>query len=200
MPRGATVVGTAVSRRVAAVGTKISLRILDINNNVVYTATGNKVGVWNQGQITSTAPVADLSLLSVLDLGDNAITSLAGLQGLVSVGGGFQVRECGALAAVGQPMALQSVGDYFYFTNDPVLLDMSGFGVLQSVGAELVVSDNAVLATMGTFPALGTVGTDFFVQNNPQLPTCQPVTVLQQLGGVPGSTIISGNLPDACGG
>lgn len=40
---------------VAAPGNNVGVTLYDANNNVIYQATGTKVGVWNQNQITSTA-------------------------------------------------------------------------------------------------------------------------------------------------
>jgi hypothetical protein len=44
---------------VAAPGNNVRVRVYDVNNNVTYEATGPKVGVWDQNQITSTAGVND---------------------------------------------------------------------------------------------------------------------------------------------
>jgi cysteine-rich repeat protein len=39
---------------VAAPGNTVTVRLYDVNNNIVYQASGPKVGVWSQNQITST--------------------------------------------------------------------------------------------------------------------------------------------------
>ena len=49
---------------VAAPGNNVRVRVYDVNNNLAYEATGPKVGVWNQNQITSTAGVNNQYLSS----------------------------------------------------------------------------------------------------------------------------------------
>ena len=50
------------------------------------------------------------------------------------------------------------------------------------------------------YPSLDEVVEDFRVQENPGLPTCNAWMLANQLSSLGGAVLISGNLPDACGG
>ncbi len=56
------------------------------------------------------------------------------------------------------------------------------------------------LQSIAGFPMLVTVAEDFRITGNSLLPTCDAQALQMQLASIGGVAMVSGNLPDVCGG
>ncbi|MDD5308724.1 MAG: hypothetical protein PHU25_15510 [Deltaproteobacteria bacterium] len=125
--------------------------------------------------------LASLSLLNLEWIGGNLtvsnnvnLTSLAGLDSIVSVYGNLNINGNTALTGAG------------------------GLGALAWVGQDLIVWNNATLTSLDGLSALSSVGESLYVTENPALPQCEVCDLLHRLVGFSGNYTSYENRADGC--
>jgi hypothetical protein len=107
-----------------------------------------------------------------VDIQDNALTYVRGLQQLATVLGRVLVRRMPSVTRASFPslkdVGTDPVGDYLIFQSLPNLQRVDSFPALETVADAFEVDDCAAIETIGNFPSLTRVG-DFQILNNPNL-------------------------------
>ena len=147
-----------------------------------------------QGNVTigpesGTSDITDLSpLAAITEITGNVrvqrnplLPNLMELNQLQTIGGSFEVFSNVALTSLGDFSTLQSIGDYFYVSNED-LISLGDFSTLQSIGGFFNVRDNAVLTSLGDFSTLQSIGSSFSVFSNDELTSMGNFSTLQTIG------------------
>lgn len=127
----------------------------------------------------------------------SGLTSLDGLDNLVSVGGFLWIRGNPELADLGGLDNLVSVDGDLGIISNPALESLGGLGGLAST-ASLHIQDNPALRDLRGLDGLASVSEELWIDGNPALPQCEACRLLQRLGGFEGDVEFHGNRPDTC--
>jgi hypothetical protein len=114
---------------------------------------------------------------------NDALTSLQGLDSLVSVGGDLAVTAHPSLLSLQGLGALASVGDDLFVDENDVLTSLGGLQSLQTVGGDLLVYYDPALLSFD-LPALASVGDDLIIVDNDVLALLSGLQTLQSVGGL----------------
>jgi len=145
-----------------------------------------------------------------MGLGNPILTSLAGLEGLTSIGYNLVINdETGALTDLIGLDGLTTIGNDLTITNNPVFASMNGLESLISIEGGLIIENNPSLNSLNGLEGLTTIGGDLIIKNNPSLTSLSGLenlttvggdlildsnTVLASLNGLEGLTSIGGDL------
>lgn len=93
------------------------------------------------------APVASAEHENLAAQSNGLLTSLAGLDNLVSVGGSLQISQNAALATL-DGLGVEAVAGSLFVSSCAELTSLSGLSLLQTVGAGLTVNNCPKLTTL----------------------------------------------------
>lgn len=124
-----------------------------------------------KSDITNLSPLSALQTITgVFWVLDTDVTSLAGLNNLTSVGGGFLVQNNYILTNIDALFNLTTISGYFLFSNNKILQKIDGLASLTTVNGNVNISyNNNLTSCCGIFPLVysnGATGSIVFGPNN----------------------------------
>ncbi len=100
--------------------------------------------------------------------GKTALTNLTGLENLVSVGGTFEIEETNSLRSLNGLENLKSVGGYFFIRNC-YLNSLTGLENLTNIGESVFIYSNNLLSSLSALENLSSIGKVIHISSNPML-------------------------------
>ena len=121
------------------------------------------------------------------------LSSLAGLEGLISVGGDVKINSSYNLVGLTGLEVLTSIdGDLVIGSND-VLNSLMGIEGLTSIGGDLIINGNDALISLTGLDNIGSIGGKLKISNNSNLSHCDIVPICEYLSNPPGEVLIYSN-------
>jgi len=146
--------------------------------------------------VSSLAGLASLnSIGNTLDIDDNPLlTSIAGLENLASVGGDLWIRNNDILANLDGLENLTSIGGELSLQSNYGLSSVEGLAGLTSIGGELAVQSNYALESLTGLDNIqaASIG-DLKILSNTVLSNCEVLSICEYLGSPGGNIVISNN-------
>jgi len=169
----------------------------DLDALAGYTAVNGELDI----SCSTCASLAQLACLESVggrfDLRDAAaLTTLAGLESLATVGEDFLIFDL-AISSLEGLGSLTSVGASLWLDSN-ALVSLDGIENLDSIGNALMVTDNDALERIDGVSGLTSIGSVHVVGND-SLPYCDVCELFEQLGTLEGPMICEENLADDCG-
>jgi hypothetical protein len=187
---------------------ELASRGLEIEDNAALASVlglGNLVQagiVWIRGNplLTSLADLASFTTLTTtgdaFGVTDNdSLTTLDGLQGLISLTGSLNVTGNASLVDISALSGVSTISGNINVSENPILPDVDGLEGLTAV-AGVVIADNAALTSIAALPAVQ-ITSVLAIRNNPLLPECDAVNYEREVRGLGfnGTIDVTGNQP-----
>ncbi len=123
-----------------------------------------------------------------------SLTSLTGLDGLTYIEGVLSVSGCVALTNLAGLENLDSIGTNLWIALNPNLASLTALTGLTSIGGEIAIDSNLALTSLLGLEniAAGSIS-DLYIYYNPLLAECEVQSICDYLAGTPGYVSIMNN-------
>lgn len=150
------------------------------------TSVGGYLRVLNNDALTNLDGLSGLSWVNQLDIvGNAALTSLAGLGNVSSIGsGGLQLKNNPLLRNLGGLSGLTSIGGSLYVNENDALTNLDGLSGLTSLGGGFNLAGNDALANLDALSGLTSIGGSLFVAGNDALANLDGLSGLSSVGSL----------------
>lgn len=203
-----TCTGTVVLQSQAAVNAFACSSVtgtLSINGNDItdltplasLTSVGSALSIVFNPALTSLAGLEGVtSVGDLVVLHNAALTSLAGLKNLSTVSSAIVMETNSALTSLAGLESLTSVGTNISLRTNNLLVSLTGLEAITSIGGSLTIVGHAALTSLAGLNNLASVGTFLFLHNNDALPSLVDLQSLSSVGG--NLTVQSSDMLETC--
>ena len=172
----------------------VILSLTDLTGLESLTTVGGTLSVGDAG--SSLTGLENLTSVGGLSVGGDGLISLEPLT-LEVVPGAVGVGVSSTLTSLKGLDRLLSVGDHLYLGDLDTLVNVDDLAALRSVGGYVYITRNATLTSLSGLANLESIGGDLYVTDNPSLSTAEAEALVDAIGrdNIGGAVYISGNGP-----
>jgi hypothetical protein len=140
--------------------------------------------------LTDILGLVGISAAQNIQIRDNALTTLVGLNDLGTVSGNLDIADSTTLADLNALSNLTTVGGNVRFAAHTGLTNFTGLGGLTNIGGNLTLELNPFITTLAGFDGLDSIGGNLIIDDNDNLASLAALTGLTT---VDGNITINGN-------